>query len=61
MPQEPEWIELDELLAIFKHNLTPQPGWTDSEEYIRDPNNSTFRIMGRWFIKRGTNHAECLE
>lgn len=38
----------------------PEEGWTDSEEYIRDPQNTSFMICGRWFIKRG-DMAECIE
>lgn len=28
---------------------SPEPGWTDTPEYIRDTANFAFRICGRWF------------
>lgn len=50
-----------EYLAKLADKLGYKEGWTDSSEYILNPANTSFKIMGRWFIKRPNGLAECLE
>jgi hypothetical protein len=50
-----------EQFARLAERFGAEPGWTDAPDFIRDPNNTAFRVMGRWFLKREDGGVDSLD
>jgi hypothetical protein len=56
-----EAVSKVEHFARLAERFGAEPGWTDTPDYIRDPGNFAFRVMGRWFMKREDGSVDSLD